>query len=122
MFSGAYGAPESMNEVLLLPLLFTFFAVAARVAARTYWRNFGRRKPHWWYVYPLLALALLFGAKWIYLLFNPDSLDRTMYLQTLITRKVRVAHYVAFLLPLLTTIGIVLYDRAENERVRRQVA
>lgn len=109
-----------MSEVLLLPLIFTFFAVVGRVAARKYWRNFGKRKPHWWYVYPLLALALLFGAQWMFFMFNPNSLDRIMYTQTLITRKVKAAHFMAFLLPLGATIWIVLYDRLESSRIRSQ--
>ncbi|RYG39818.1 hypothetical protein EON79_23680 [bacterium] len=122
MFSGGeYGAPETMGPVLLLPLLFTFFAIAGRVAARTYWRNFGKRKPHWWYVYPLLALALYSGMKWVYFMWNPDILERTMYLQTLITNKVKIAHYLAFLIPLITTIWIVLYDRREAQRERTAV-
>ena len=122
MFSGSEPAPDTMGPVLLLPLLFTVFAVAARISARAYWRNFGKRKAHWWYVYPLLGLALVFGAAWMYKIYNPDILTRTMYLQTLITLKVRLAHYTAFLLPLFTTIVILLYDRAERLRDRRSIA
>lgn len=123
MFSPGTGAPDSMMPVLLLPLLFTFFALAARISARAYWRNFGKRKPHWWYVYPLLALGLLFGFEKIFLLFNPFSeLDRHMYGQTLVERKVRIAHYLAFIVPLISLVGIVLYDRAEASRARRSTA
>lgn len=119
MFSAATGAPDAMGTVLLLPLLFTFFAVLGRVAARAYWRNYGVRRAHWWYVYPLLAIALIAGFKWIYLMYNPNELDRMMYLQTLITMKVKIAHYLAFLTPLVATIWIVLYDRIEATRDRR---
>lgn len=122
MFSGSMGAPDSISDVLLLPLLFTFFALAARISARIYWRNFGKRKRHWWYVYPLLALAIFFGADWMYKMFNPDSLTRMMYLGTLTSRKVLAAHYLSFFIPLLTTIGIVLYDRLEAKRISRMVA
>lgn len=119
MFNSATGSPDSVGQLILMPLLFTFFALAARMSARIYWRNFGKRKNHYWYVYPLLVIALYFGFQRIYPLYNPDDFVRTAYAQTITTNKLYYGHYIAFLIPLVSLLGVIVYDLRERATVSR---
>lgn len=119
MFSGANGSPESLGTLILMPLLFTFFGLAARMSARMYWRNFGVRKAHAWYVYPLLALGLLFGFARIYQIYNPDEFVRMAYSQTILTKKLYYGHFAAFLIPLAALLAVAVYDLRERAMVGR---
>lgn len=115
-FTEEAGPPTSMWDLLIMPLLFTFFGVAARIGAAQYQRNFGKRTKHAWYVYPPLAIALTYGLHWIYQLWLPNELSRMVYLNAGLTGRVRYAHYVAFLLPLIALIGVLVYDRRSQPR------
>ena len=116
MFSTTGMAPESMMDVLLLPLLLTFFGIAARIGAVSYMRTYGKRPNHFLLTYIPLGLAMLIGLSWMYKLYQPDALSREFYAQSLLGVKGRVqkAHYAAFLIPLVATIGIALYDRRQG--------
>ncbi len=111
-----------MWDVLLMPLLFTFFGVAVRGAAAAYRNNTGLRPKRLGVLlgtYLPLAIAMYFGLTFLFHMYNPNSLERYVYLNTLLTKKIKIAHYLAFLLPLLATVGVVLYDRRDAAIDRR---
>lgn len=114
-FNPESGSPESALEIMMVPLLFLVFGVLAYSASNRYLENEGKR-PKWMpVVYVAFGLALLFG-------FQKYMFTREiLYANTLTTGKVRYAHYLGFLLPLLTSIGIGIREffrkRANAERL-----
>ena len=104
-------APESMWDVLLMPLLFTFFGLAVRGAAAAYRNNTGLRPkplPVLLGTFIPLAFALWFGLRWMYQLFSPNDLDQYLYRQSGITRKILYSHWLSVLLPLAAIVGVIL--------------
>lgn len=114
-FNPEIGAPESALEVLMAPLLFLVFGILAYSASNRYLEQEGKR-PKWMpLVYVAFGLALLFGLQKY--MFTREIL----YANTLTTGKVRYAHHLGLLLPLVTTVGIgireFLRKRANAERL-----
>ena len=99
-FNPESGSPESALEIMMIPLLFLVFGVIAYSASNRYLESEGKR-PKWMpVVYVAFGFALLFGLQRY--MFTREIL----YANTLITGKIRYAHYLALGLPLVTTIGI----------------
>jgi hypothetical protein len=114
-FNPETGSPESALEIMMIPLLFLVFGVIAYSASNRYLESEGKR-PKWMpVIYVAFGFALLFGLQ--RLMFTRDLL----YANTLVTGKIRYAHYIAFGLPFLTAVGIGIREfirkRAQAERL-----
>lgn len=111
-----------MWDVLLMPLLFTFFGVMVRVAAAAYRNNTGvrpKRIPVLLGTYIPLAIALYFASGYMYQMFNPNGAERYIYRMSGITGKVLYSHWIGFFVPIFAAIGIFLYDRKDAAKDRR---
>ncbi len=112
--NGEYGAPYSAVDVILLPGIVFFAALILRFLS---W-NLTRRNANGRSMKAVAYLAVLVGA-WIgYRYFQTMYLSSTgfMYIKSMATMpKVKIAHYLAILLPILTFGGFVAWDLVEKK-------
>lgn len=114
-FSPDSGSPESTLEIMMVPLLWLFIGFFAYVGSNRYLEAEGKR-PKWMpVIYVCFFFALLFGLQKV--MYTRDLL----YAQTLVSGKIRYAHYLSFIFPLLTAAGIGVREfarkRTDSERL-----
>lgn len=121
--------PDGIGELLLLPLLLTFFGLLVYFLMRT--RDVAKRRVSVWRLLALIPVlvALYVGYKWVGKLFGAiypwqffgggDIFDRTAYRATPMGMKILGGHWAAFGIPafgLLIALGFEIYDRLKTRR------
>ena len=92
--------PITVNSILLLPALLIFFGVFVYGVAFGNGMRLGALPRYRWVGVALVAIATLVGARFVFLM--RDAFYRAM----LQGRKVELAHYVAFLIPLVLLLSV----------------
>lgn len=110
----AFGAPYSAVDVILLPGIVFLAAILFRFLA---W-NLDRmhKKSRWMkltaYLAVVLGLWIAFNYAWT--MYNPST--GFLYMRSMSGMvKVRAAHFLAILLPILTLAGFIVWDRVEKK-------
>lgn len=105
----SYGSPFSYVDILLLPGALVLFAVFVRFLIWTAERNSGKKSKAKWLPYLLAIGGLILGSRTLWALINPAT--GSLYRSTINSRKILYSHWVAFLLPLLTIVVLIVWDK-----------
>ncbi len=102
--------PPSPIDILLLPGLLTFFGLAVYLVVWQQTRLRDRLGPARWGGVAVLILALIAGWRPMWDLINPDlgAFYRTSI--QIFGKKYLYSHYICFLLPLFSLIGVVVLE------------
>ena len=114
-FSPDSEAPGSAIEVMMVPMFFLVIGIFLYAAANRYLEAEGKF-PKWFPgVWVFLGFAVLFGLQRYIFTFD------ILYVQTLVTGRIRYSHYAGFFIPLLVTLGIIIREivrkRTDSERL-----
>jgi ABC-type multidrug transport system permease subunit len=114
-FEPNFASPESMMEIMISPMLFSFFGMMMFIGAIRYEETYGKPATWWKWCYVPLALGLLFGIQ------RMVFLQDIMYAQTTYSRKIRIAHYMSFLVPVVVTVAITFWHRLASKKKEKGV-
>ena len=110
-------APQSLSEVIVVPLLCLFFGLGIWLAAWNRERMYGE-KPKWrWVALAPLLLGAYVGWRYFYPLVNPaDSVIYQEAIPFVGRRRVVYGCYFAFLGPTLCALGLALWSFFQSRR------
>ncbi|MGV3614258.1 MAG: hypothetical protein ACO1SV_02880 [Fimbriimonas sp.] len=108
-----FGAPESFVDLLILPVLAVIFSLLLRLGAWGRDRQGGGAKSLKIAAFIAATLGLFVGIQNLWAMFNPDT--GYLYVKTIDGKKVLFSHYLSFLLPLCTLIGLIVWARVEKK-------
>ena len=97
------GCPQSAMDIVFTSFLFAFLGVLMFFASISYERSYGKPAKWWWGSFILIAIGVIFGLQRVVFLSND------FYAGTVITNKLKYSHWLAFLVPILSIAGIILY-------------
>jgi hypothetical protein len=101
-------SPESLSELLVTPFLFSFFGVFMYIGAVRFEESYGKKVKWWkWCMLPLV-IGLIFGIQRIVFL------NDLFYANTVISRKLKIGHYLTFLVPFLSAAGILIHKKLQS--------
>ena len=110
---GSFGAPANWYELLIMPALAVFFGLLLRFLGWNQSRQ-GKKSPTWtWMAVAVLALGAYVVFKVMWHLFDPEL--SAFYRNTIWSGKVLASHYLAFGLPVLALIAVLVWNLAEKK-------
>ena len=110
---GSLGAPDSLLDLMIVPLLALFFGVLMRFVGWNRHRM-GKKSAAWNVLaVVVLGLGVYAGAKTVWNLYDPEL--GSLYRETIWQRRILYAHYAALALPMLALIGVLLWNLFERK-------
>lgn len=103
--------PEKWHEVLILPVLFTIFALLIWFPGRSAQFKHGVTWK-WWALGPLL-IALYSGSQ--YFMYMRDAVYAEMV--SVYGRKLTYAHYMSFVFPVLVLVGLLVWNKFDKRLI-----
>ena len=116
------GAPDSWLAVVMLPGLLVFFGLLWWFASIVNERNNNRQTIWKWLAVLPLLFALFVGFRYMYYMWNPETgafYRRSMMFGDRVFRRVWVAHYIAWILPLASLLAVLVTAKIEKRRAIR---
>jgi hypothetical protein len=114
-FQPDLASPESWLEVMISSLLCCFFGLMMFIGAIRYEDNYGKPATWWRWCFLPLALGLLFGIQKMWFLTD------YIYGPTAFSRKLRIAHYLSFVIPLFSIAFVALWKRKASSRNEKSI-
>ncbi len=107
------GVPQDITDIILLPFMLVFFGLVWWILAWNSERMTNRKAKWKWGAFFLFFLSMYTGFKFFWAMID-SSANGLLYRETMRgiehSRRVVVSHYVAFLIPLITTISVLVWD------------
>lgn len=100
--------PESLSEVLILPVLLTMIGLIIYWAGVARALSYGEVKKFRWVGIILLMLALFVGVRYLWNMIDPSM--GAFYRGAISGRRILYAHYVAPAMPFLSLLGVFILD------------
>ncbi|MBI1333966.1 MAG: hypothetical protein GC165_13925 [Armatimonadetes bacterium] len=113
--SSPTGSPQGMMEILIVPLIFSFFGVMMFIGAYRYEANYDKEAKWWKWCFAPLGIAILLGIQRV------SFLRSFAYVETVLSRKALWSHYAALIIPILCTVGVALYKVRKKRQEERRV-
>ncbi len=109
------GSPHSMIDIMIGPLLLVFFGLMLFIGSIRYEMTYDKVAKWWKWSFLPLGLALVLGIQRFTFIFS------LFYAQTINSKKELIAHWMGWILPLLSIVGVLVYNHMRNRADSRRV-
>lgn len=113
------GSPESWVDVFLLPGILVFLGAIIWIGSWLGDQDKPKANPWRWIAVIPLLFALVIGIQNLWAMHNPETgrfYLETMRAGTRLSRRLLVAHYLTFILPLVSLIVIIIWNKVDRDR------
>jgi hypothetical protein len=114
-FTAESAAPESVLDVLIGSWIFMFFGVMVFIGAMRSEETYGKPAKWWPLCFILIGIGIIMGLQKVI------SIRDTAYAATVFSRKITIAHYLAFFVPVLSVGLIFLYKNIRDKRQSQKI-
>jgi hypothetical protein len=116
------GTPESWTDIVMLPGILVFLGAMMWLGSWLGGLQKATMNPWRWIAVVPMAIGLIIGMRYMWEMYNPDT--GAFYMESMrvgqkLSRRLLMAHYGAFFIPLVSILIVVLWDKLEIRRRRR---